>query len=217
MKCTAVNENGHMFCEQCKQSWPLNDPDPKPCQLASRDEKEWCRYIAGLICTYLNDGSHENAITGIIERRTWNLSRSTHRDAQPSVAQGEAVAYLDLGVGGYIDVGSDLTDEQLAALPKGRHMLAIVGTYGVDGYAEAPAVAVNEQILKDALRYRWLRNPHQDVSLVIDKRTKWVPEDESVQGVGGYWIYEYRSGEDLDSAIDSAIAAAEAERNKGGV
>lgn len=49
----------------------------------------------------------------------------------------EPVAYLDLGVGGYMDVGTALTDEQLAALPKGRHMLAIVGTYGVDGYTEA--------------------------------------------------------------------------------
>lgn len=51
-------------------------------------------------------------------------------------AKGEPVAYLDLGVGGYTDVGTDLTDEQLAALPKGRHMLGIIGTYGVDGYRE---------------------------------------------------------------------------------
>jgi len=47
------------------------------------------------------------------------------------------VAYLDLGVGGYMDIGTDLTDEALAALPKGRHMLGIVGTYGVDGYVPA--------------------------------------------------------------------------------
>lgn len=50
--------------------------------------------------------------------------------------RSEPVAYLDLGVGGYMDVGTDLTDEQLAALPKGRHMLGIIGTYGVDGYRE---------------------------------------------------------------------------------
>lgn len=47
-----------------------------------------------------------------------------------------AVAYLDLGVGGYMDIGTDLTDEELATLPKGRHMLGIIGTYGVDGYVE---------------------------------------------------------------------------------
>ena len=56
--------------------------------------------------------------------------------AQAQPAQ-KAVAYLDLGVGGYMDIGTDLTDEQLASLPKGRHMLGIVGTYGVDGYVSA--------------------------------------------------------------------------------
>ena len=57
----------------------------------------------------------------------------------------KAVAYLDLGTGGYMDIGTDLTDEALAALPKGRHMLGIVGTYGVDGYVPAqPAPSVPE-------------------------------------------------------------------------
>ena len=62
------------------------------------------------------------------------------RAAQPVP---NAVAYLDLGVGGYMDIGTDLTDEELAALPKGRHMLGIIGTYGVDGYVPAhPAPSV---------------------------------------------------------------------------
>ena len=62
--------------------------------------------------------------------------------AQPAQ---KAVAYLDLGVGGYMDIGTDLNDEQLASLPKGRHMLGIVGTYGVDGYVSAqPAPSVPE-------------------------------------------------------------------------
>ena len=44
-----------------------------------------------------------------------------------------------------MDIGTDLTDEALAALPKGRHMLGIVGTYGVDGYVPAqPAPSVLE-------------------------------------------------------------------------
>jgi len=54
--------------------------------------------------------------------------------AQPAP---NAVAYLDLGVGGYVDIGTDLTDEELDAIPKGRHILGIVGTYGVDGYSPA--------------------------------------------------------------------------------
>lgn len=64
-----------------------------------------------------------------------------------------------------------------------------------------------EKAEKDAERYRWLRNPDTDVSLVIDKRTGWVPPDEHVEGVGGYHTYEYRAGEELDTAIDSAMEA----------
>ena len=60
-----------------------------------------------------------------------------------------AVAYLDLGVGGYMDIGTDLTDEELAALPKGRHMLGVIGTYGADGYVPAqPAPSVPEGWLR---------------------------------------------------------------------
>ncbi|MGR6078504.1 hypothetical protein [Achromobacter sp. CSND-B12] len=53
----------------------------------------------------------------------------------PAPDERQAVAYLDLGTGGYMDMGTDLTDEQLAALPKGRHMLAIIGSHGVNGYS----------------------------------------------------------------------------------
>lgn len=61
--------------------------------------------------------------------------------AAPAAVAGpkEAVAYLDIGEGGYLDLGSDLSDEALRKLPKGRHMLAIVGTYGVDGYVPVAA------------------------------------------------------------------------------
>jgi len=59
----------------------------------------------------------------------------------------------------------------------------------------------------DAARYQFIRNPVQDVALLIDKRTEWVPEDENVSGVGGYWMYEYKAGEELDSAIDDAMNA----------
>ena len=61
----------------------------------------------------------------------------------------KAVAYLDIGAGGYMDIGTDLTDEQLASLPKGRHMLGIVGTYGVDGYVSAqPAPSIPDGWLR---------------------------------------------------------------------
>lgn len=77
-------------------------------------------------------------------------------DTQPAAAQ-EAVAYLDIGAGGYLDLGSDLSDEQLLALPKGRHALAIIGTCGIDGYVNAAAPVTAAPVDLDALavnRYR---------------------------------------------------------------
>lgn len=62
---------------------------------------------------------------------------------------------------------------------------------------------------KDAARYRWLRDPQSDVALVLDKQTGYVPEDERIPGIGGYHTYEYRAGEELDAAIDEAIAASQ--------
>ena len=61
--------------------------------------------------------------------------------AEQPAAAPEAVAYLDIGAGGYLDIGSDLPEEQLLALPNGRHALGIIGTYGIDGYVSAPVTA----------------------------------------------------------------------------
>lgn len=58
-----------------------------------------------------------------------------------ALPQLRAVAYLDIGSGGYIDLGSDLTNEQLEALPWGRHMLGIIGTHGAEGYVPAAPIA----------------------------------------------------------------------------
>lgn len=76
------------------------------------------------------------------------------------VQAGDAVAYLDLGAGGYMDVGTDLTDEQLAALPKGRHRLAIIGTHGVNGYTRA---ALASAPVADANRWRWISAQYDDM------------------------------------------------------
>ena len=72
------------------------------------------------------------------------------RASAPVADERAAVAYLDLGTGGYMDVGTDLSDEQLAALPKGRHMLAIIGTHGVNGYTPASAPVAGEAQPSDA-------------------------------------------------------------------
>jgi hypothetical protein len=61
----------------------------------------------------------------------------------------------------------------------------------------------------DAERYRWLRDPTSAVGLVIDKLTGEIPYDEGTQ-TGGYGTYEYRAGDELDDAIDNAIARSKA-------
>ena len=85
---------------------------------------------------------------------TWKAIEARVTGAQPAQ---KAVAYLDLGAGGYMDIGTDLNDEQLALLPKGRHMLGIVGTYGVDGYVSSqPAPSISPVALRHVIQ--WLRN-----------------------------------------------------------
>ena len=83
------------------------------------------------------------------DSKTFHVERVTHWMPLPDLPGAQAqnvpkvVAYLDLGVGGYMDIGTDLTDEELATLPKGRHMLGVIGTYGVDGYVpsqSAPSI-----------------------------------------------------------------------------
>ena len=103
----------------------------------------------------------------------------------------DTVAYLDIGAGGYIDLGTDLTDEQLAALPKGRHMLGIIGTYGVDGYhCTLPSMYDG----KDAERLQFAMR-------------KWGPHE--------FAMHVLRRGGDGDlsdcrSFVDAAIAANQA-------
>ena len=84
-----------------------------------------------------------------------DADRAMRAQAAPAAVAGpsDAVAYIDIGAGGYLDLGSDLSDEALRKLPKGRHMLAIVGTYGVDGYAPVAAPTTQpEQVAQgDAL------------------------------------------------------------------
>ena len=75
--------------------------------------------------------------------------------------EGDVVAYLDVGANGYLDLGSELSEDALQQLPKGRHALVIAGTYGIDGYVAAPQPSTTAQsadsVREDAARYRWLR------------------------------------------------------------
>lgn len=56
----------------------------------------------------------------------------------------------------------------------------------------------NESLKKDAARYRWLRDESIDPGSVIDKKI-------GHSYVGGYPIWEYRAGKELDDSIDTAM------------
>lgn len=99
--------------------------------------------------------------------------------AAPAAVAGpkEAVAYLDIGEGGYLDLGSDLSDEALKKLPKGRHMLAIVGTYGMDGYV--PVAAPTTQATPQPAVQQGDELPREDFAwLVVQEACETEPADE---------------------------------------
>ncbi len=87
----------------------------------------------------------QNALISAWCRYRSEVEADTLMDLDGAQPAPMAVAYLDIGAGGYMDIGTDLTDEELDAIPKGRHMLGIVGTYGVEGYVPAqPAPIIPE-------------------------------------------------------------------------
>ena len=82
---------------------------------------------------------NQRLLDRIIERITQYESANTTPQPAPATQQaGDVVAYLDVGAGGYLDLGSELSEDALQQLPKGRHALVIAGTYGIDGYVAAP-------------------------------------------------------------------------------
>lgn len=94
------------------------------------------------------DGKEVGTTGSLCDGIAWLYLHVSKLDQQLAEARKEpvnAVAYLDIGAGGYMDLGTDLSDEALSALPKGRHMLVIAGTYGVDGYTAAIDAAIKEQ------------------------------------------------------------------------
>ena len=103
-----------------------------------------------------------------------DADRAMRAQAAPAAVAGpsDAVAYIDIGAGGYLDLGSDLSDEALRKLPKGRHMLAIVGTYGVDGYAPVAAPTTQpEQVAQGDAR------AEQSLLKVLTAVQRYLPPD----------------------------------------
>ena len=137
--------------------------------------------------------------------------------AAPAAVAGpsEAVAYLDIGAGGYLDLGSDLSDESLRKLPKGRHMLAIVGTYGVDGYVPVAAPTTQAApVAQEALDAAFEAVRHRLCGL---QRYSFVLDDDCVvrrvQDRTGNWI-EFDAAHEIFDPV--AVDAARAQAKKGG-
>ena len=87
----------------------------------------------------------------------------------------KAVAYLDLGTCGYMDIGTEFTDEDLATLPKGRHMLGIVGTYGVDGYVPAQPAPSMPDVDSLAQFIREVDGSHQlGAGVLAERIAEWL-------------------------------------------
>ena len=114
----------------------------------------------------------------------------------PVAGPNKAVAYLDVGAGGYLDLGTDLTNKALSRLPKGRHALVIAGTYGIDGYIAAPTTQqAPAGVLEDAARWHWMaeyvvgtRTDLDDeliASATVDELRKLVDDDLVARKQGG--------------------------------
>lgn len=73
------------------------------------------------------DGRHFNAqgCQQAIDAIDFCVSALSHPPA--AQVQQEAVAYLEIGSGGYLDLGTDRSDEFLLAMPPGRYALGVIG------------------------------------------------------------------------------------------
>ena len=102
----------------------------------------------------------------LLKRSLLDAAASASAPQPPTAApatqqpEGGVVAYLDVGANGYLDLGSELSEDALQQLPKGRHALVIAGTYGIDGYIAAPQPSYTAQaadsVQEDAALWRWL-------------------------------------------------------------
>ena len=125
------------------------------------------------------------------------MARRAARAPADSVTAPAGVAYLDIGAGGYIDLGTDLSNEALSRLPKGRHVLIIAGTYGIDGYIPTPPAQAADSVLEDAAQ-RWAA-PKYD-----HKQRQWCIAYETETGFDPM-MDDYEAG--LQTFAEAAVAS----------
>ncbi|WP_227472664.1 hypothetical protein [Delftia acidovorans] len=136
---------------------PVKDSDGSfECERYDHDEGGWLTEGAGWHCLGVKLVDDQSFVVAPANPRYSEIEAFAAAAPQAPAAP---VAYLDLGAGGYMDLGTDLSEQQLGALPKGRHMLAIIGTHGIDGYAAAPAAPVTPAAAMAALKAAFAADP----------------------------------------------------------
>ena len=145
-------------------------------------------------CPELNMSNYDEV--GVERLNDWAIRANDEIDRLHALAVGQAtaapaggvVAYLDIGAGGYLDLGSDLSNEEISRLPKGRHALIVAGTYCIDGYTPTtPAQA--DSVLEDAARWHWM------AEYIVGTRT-----DLDDELIASATVYELRKLVDADLA-----------------
>ncbi|KNE28145.1 hypothetical protein [Achromobacter spanius] len=193
--------------EPCPDCTPA--PTSHPIPTGATGDRDW-----ELACDECNGSGHVFVKHQVAERKT--DVQEFKEECEACEGRGFNIAFEDIpGIAEYVKSCRPASTAATEGAVK-RLRDAIEGECGGNWMSEKQAAAVlahlgiNAPAAGDALdakRYRWLRDPKTDPALVLDKRTGYVPEDESVPGVGGYHTYEYRAGEELDAAIDASIAA----------
>lgn len=163
----------------------MSTQQPAPATQQAGATKEHLR-IVRVIADKIEDGTLFRS--GIysnkdLARFVRNVADAAAHQPAPATQQpeGDVVAYLDVGVGGYLDLGSDLSEDALQQLPKGRHALVIAGAYGIDGYVAAPQPSPTAQAAPAATDFTTLdaamRAIQQAIGLIGE------PADERMQTI----------------------------------
>lgn len=123
---TFVNGNEHVYRQAEKLAAAAAAPAPaQAAEVATEASELLGKYRKLCALSGRGDGAHLDRIDKAITALT-----STAAAAAP-------VAYLDIGFGGFLDLGTELDHAALMALPKGRHLLGIMGSAALASKAAA--------------------------------------------------------------------------------
>jgi hypothetical protein len=212
------HDQSTLLCPQCYET---TEPTPSPIsdQVAVLADDQPVAYLMSPPCEGSFCTVHTTGDRNALEEHGWTFYNEVRNEFTAPAPVLQAVAWrmpnaFSRHRHDKWRISQDLDDfpengEWLYAAPPANALVASVPVafdqHEVDHGTHieiVPHYADDTEI--DARRYRWLRDPDVDVALVLDKVTGEVPTTEGLIGVG-YKTYEYRSGVELDAAIDKAI------------